>query len=76
MKELEAALQQASTSIQQDPSKRDLSSVDSSSCSSSCLTGKAGAIVSEVTYTIKGVVNSLGLGEFKPFLQPGNRYRC
>ena len=62
MKELEAAMQRANELIQKGSTKRDVSAADGS-CSSSCLTGKAGAIVAEVTYTIKGVVKSLGLGK-------------
>lgn len=63
MKELEAALADATAMINSQ-SKRSLPlAIEARSCSDSCLTGKASGLVAEISGTLKGVIGTLGISK-------------
>jgi hypothetical protein len=55
MQSLQILLTQATTTIQ---------GLTSLGCVGTCITAKASALVAEISYTVKGVTNSLGSSEF------------
>jgi hypothetical protein len=61
MQELQSILAQASAQIQ-NKAKAKLDYVESSRCSDSCITSKLSALVAEISCTVRGVVNILGVG--------------
>lgn len=67
MQQLEAALAQATAVIESESRRRSVEAdveARAAACTSSCLTGKAGGLVAEISGTIKGVVGILGVGKF------------